>query len=112
MSFPAVNEIKKWDTKTLIKYLEKLNLNIDKRHIKTLEKQEITGEIFLDLTQDDLKIMPLGPAKVITKIINELRKGENQGKPLHRNNWSDLLNKTIEADRVHTQESASPTASS
>ncbi|RIA91945.1 hypothetical protein C1645_736712 [Glomus cerebriforme] len=111
MSFPAIDEIKKWDTKTLTEYLEKLNLNIDKRHVKTLEKQEVTGETFLDLTQDDLKIMPLGPAKVFTKIINKL-KGENQGKPLSRNNWSDLslLNKTIEADRVHTQESASSTA--
>ncbi|GBC05103.1 hypothetical protein RclHR1_06030003 [Rhizophagus clarus] len=52
--------------------------------------------------------MPLGPAKVIMKIINNLR-GKNQGNPLY---WSDLLNKTIEADRVHIQESASSNASS
>ena len=31
---------------------------------------------------------------------------------MRRNNWFDLLNKTIEADRVHTQEIASQTASS
>jgi hypothetical protein len=51
--------------------------NLD-THINTLTAQEVDGEAFLEITQEDLTNLgiPLGPAKKILKLINEIKGGE------------------------------------
>jgi hypothetical protein len=70
-------EIKKYDTETLIKFLkdQEQNLKLNEIHFDILIKEEITGCEFLDLSQEELERwgMPGGPAKRLIKFAKECK---------------------------------------
>ena len=77
----TVDKVKKLNSEQLNEYLKrrlKDTKNINK-HANTITiDHEVDGSIFLDLTRDDLLSIqiPLGPAKDIEKVINEIKGGK------------------------------------
>ncbi|RGB41257.1 hypothetical protein C1646_810789 [Rhizophagus diaphanus] len=73
---PSIEEIKKWDTGTLITFLQGQDLGLDNKYFDTFYLQEINGKIFLELTKKELQScgFKLGPAKIIADLIKELKK--------------------------------------
>ncbi|CAB4486139.1 unnamed protein product [Rhizophagus irregularis] len=73
---PSIEEIKKWDTGTLITFLQEQDLELDNKYFDTFHLQEINGKIFLELTKKELQScgFKLGPAKIIADLIKELKK--------------------------------------
>jgi hypothetical protein len=71
---PSIEEIKEWDTKALVNFLQKQNLSLY-LDFEVFYAQEITGKIFLELTKQDLQSCGLkfGPAKEIAELIEELK---------------------------------------
>ncbi|UZO29745.1 uncharacterized protein OCT59_023205 [Rhizophagus irregularis] len=70
------DEIKKYDTAKLIEYLQgQKNLELSETAIKILEKEELNGGDFFDLTQEELERhgMKLGPAKRLVKFAKECK---------------------------------------
>jgi hypothetical protein len=49
------DEIKKYDTAKLIEYLQERGLGLSETAIKILEKEEVEGQDFFDLTQEELE---------------------------------------------------------
>jgi hypothetical protein len=77
----TVDEVKKLNSKQLNEYLRrrlKNTKNINKHANTITVDQEVDGSNFLDLTRDDLLAIkiPLGPAKDIEKVINEIKGGK------------------------------------
>ncbi|CAB4419216.1 unnamed protein product [Rhizophagus irregularis] len=52
---PSIEEIKKWDTGTLITFLQEQDLGLDNKYFDTFHLQEINGKIFLELTKKELQ---------------------------------------------------------
>ncbi|CAG8579110.1 15603_t:CDS:2 [Acaulospora colombiana] len=81
VAMPSAKEIKKWSPQQVLEFLEKKKdeLFLKNQHIKIIEDQEISGQAFLDLTQDDLMNvgMTLGPTKAIIRLVKKLN-GEEQ----------------------------------
>ncbi|CAI2201106.1 6064_t:CDS:1, partial [Funneliformis geosporum] len=69
---PTVKELN--TPEKLSSFLKRRLKNLDS-HINTLIAQEVDGEAFLETTQEDLTKLeiPLGPAKKILKLINEIK---------------------------------------
>ena len=69
------DEIKKYDTAKLIEYLQERGLGLSETAIKILEKEEVEGQDFFDLTQEELEKwgMPGGPAKRLVKFAKECK---------------------------------------
>jgi hypothetical protein len=70
------DEVKKYDTAKLIEYLQgQKNLELSETAIKILEKEELNGGDFFDLTQEELERhgMKLGPAKRLVKFAKECK---------------------------------------
>jgi len=49
------DEIKKYDMAKLIEYLQEQGLGLSETAIKILEKEEVEGQDFFDLIQEELK---------------------------------------------------------
>jgi len=49
------DEIKKYDTVKLIEFLQGQDLGLSETAIKILEKEEVKGQDFFDLTQEELE---------------------------------------------------------
>ena len=79
-SIPSVEEVSKWKRAQVLTYLQskKDELDLDDKHIKVIEDQEVAGCAFLELTAEKLMEDGLkrGPAESIAKLI----KGEPKGK--------------------------------
>ena len=88
---PSIEEIKKWDTGTLIDFLQKQDLNFD---FEIFQTQGITGKIFLDLTKKELQScgMKLGPAKVIVELIKEIKERKRKTSSSYHS-LKEVLNK-------------------
>src|SRR4051812_17621173 len=72
----TLSEIKKYDTKALIEFLQKEeDLRLDEEDLEIIRKQKINGCDFLDLTQEELerREMKLGPAKRLVKFASECK---------------------------------------
>ncbi|GBB95403.1 hypothetical protein RclHR1_25270006 [Rhizophagus clarus] len=69
------DEIKKYGTAKLIEFLQERDLELSETAIKILEKEEITGQNFFDLTQEELEKwgMPGGPAKRLVKFAKDCK---------------------------------------
>jgi hypothetical protein len=81
VSFLTVDEVKKLNSEQLNEYLRrrlKDTKNINKHADTITVDQEVDGSNFLDLIRDDLLAIkiPLGPAKDIEKVINEIKGGK------------------------------------
>ena len=79
---PSVEEIKKWKRADVIKFLQekKEELDIDDKHIEVIKDQEVAGQAFLLLTEENLMHdgLPRGPAKSIAYLIETLKGGEGK----------------------------------
>jgi hypothetical protein len=80
VSLLTVDEVKKLNSELLNEYLRrrlKDTKNINKHANTITVDQEVDGSNFLDLTLDNLLSIqiPLGPAKDIEKLINEIKGG-------------------------------------
>ncbi|CAG8831665.1 9251_t:CDS:2, partial [Gigaspora margarita] len=97
VAMPSAEVIKKWKRPNLTKFLIDMKgvLELDDEDFQKLMDQKLDGPGFLDLTQDDLmKLgMPLGAAKIITRLVKEL-KGEEQ--EINEIKGSQLLKRTFE----------------
>ncbi|GBC05180.1 hypothetical protein RclHR1_06080009 [Rhizophagus clarus] len=74
--------VENWDTETLINFLKEQNLKLnDKKHYDILSKQEVDGQIFLELTKEKLLASPYNfpgePAIKLAKEIKALKKKPN-----------------------------------
>ncbi|CAG8578407.1 1616_t:CDS:2, partial [Acaulospora morrowiae] len=71
---PTVEEVREFNAKELSGFLKRRLNDID-NHIDTLTAQELKGSTFLKLTRDDLLSIqvPLGPAKEIVELINDIQ---------------------------------------
>ncbi|RIB19027.1 hypothetical protein C2G38_2141827 [Gigaspora rosea] len=69
------DEIKKWDTDKLIKFLECQGLNLKKHHFDIIRDQEITGYTFLDFTEQKFREcgLKVGPASDLAKFVREFK---------------------------------------
>src|SRR5436190_766533 len=69
------DEIKKYDTGKLISFLQERDLELSETAIKILEKEEITGQNFFDLTEEKFRSvgLGLGPASRLMKFAKECR---------------------------------------
>src|SRR5436190_23449818 len=70
--------VENWDTETLILHLKEQNLKLDdKKHYDILRKQEVTGQDFLDMTEERLLAPPYnfpgGPAMRLAKEAKTLK---------------------------------------
>ncbi|CAG8695429.1 20411_t:CDS:2, partial [Gigaspora rosea] len=63
------DEIKKWDTDKLIKFLECQGLNLKKHHFDIIRDQEITGYTFLDFTEQKFRECGLKTQKDLKEIL-------------------------------------------
>ncbi|CAG8506696.1 1185_t:CDS:2 [Funneliformis caledonium] len=72
---PSLEEIKKFDTDNLIKFLKKQTLNLHDNHFNIIRNEEIDGEVFIDSTKEELRNygMKGGTAKKIAKFIGRLK---------------------------------------
>ena len=81
VSLLTVDEVKKLNSEQLNEYLKrrlKDTKNINKHANTITVDQEVGGSNFLDLTLENLLLIqiPLGPAKDIEKLINEIKGGK------------------------------------
>ena len=69
------DKIKKYDMAKLIEYLQERDLGLSETAIKILEKEEVEGQDFFDLTQEELEKweMPGEPAKRLVKFAKECK---------------------------------------
>ncbi|CAG8670299.1 11049_t:CDS:2, partial [Ambispora gerdemannii] len=80
---PSAEEIKKWSPQQVLEFLEKKKdeLFINKKHIKLIEDQEVSGQAFVRLTAEKLISppynLPGGPAETIAGLIGSIT-GEEQ----------------------------------
>ena len=67
--------VKELDTEELINYLRRRDLKLKDAYYKILQKEEITGLDFLELTKEDFHSIgfALGPATKFIKLIGELK---------------------------------------
>ena len=70
--------VENWNTETLIDFLKEQNLKLDdKKHYDILRKQEVDGQVFLELTKEELLAPPYnftgGPAIKLAKEIKTLK---------------------------------------
>jgi hypothetical protein len=79
---PSVEEITNWKRRDVTEFLNNMkeDLDLDDKHIKIIEDQEVAGQDFLLLTEEKLMQYGLkgGPATRIAQLIKEI-KGEEQG---------------------------------
>ncbi|CAG8677123.1 4568_t:CDS:1, partial [Paraglomus brasilianum] len=56
LSVPSVEEVSKWKRAQVLTFLrsKKDELDLDDKHIKIIEDQEVAGRAFLELTADKL----------------------------------------------------------
>ena len=82
-SVPSVEEVSKWKQAQVLTYLQskKDELDLDDKHIKVIEDQEIAGCTFLDLSQEEFERcgLTVGPAKTIMRLIKAI-KSQPEGK--------------------------------
>jgi len=88
---PSIEEIKKWDTGTLITFLQKQDLELDNKYFDVFHTQEINGKTFLELTKKELQScgFKLGPTKIIADLIKEIKKRTSPS----YHSLKDVLNK-------------------
>jgi hypothetical protein len=70
------DEVKKYDTAKLIEYLQgQKNLELSETAVKILEKEEITGQDFFDLTEEKLEKWKMsgGPAMRLVKFAKKCK---------------------------------------
>ena len=69
------DEVKKYDTEKLISFLQERGLELSETAIKILEKEEITGQDFFDMTEEKLRSvgLGLGPATRLVKFAKECK---------------------------------------
>jgi hypothetical protein len=74
-SVSLADEIKKYKSVELISFLQEQDLELSETAIKILEKEEVNGLDFFDLTQEELEKwgMPGGPAKRLVKFAKECK---------------------------------------
>jgi len=67
--------VENWDTGTLIIHLEEQKLKLEEKHYDILRKEEITGQDFIDLTEEKLRSYGLkgGPAMRLAKEAKALK---------------------------------------
>ncbi|GBB86377.1 hypothetical protein RclHR1_12800009 [Rhizophagus clarus] len=67
--------IENWDTETLINFLKEQNLKLEEKHYDILCKEEITGQNFLDITEEKFRSYGLkgGPAMRLAKEVQTLK---------------------------------------
>ncbi|GBB94481.1 hypothetical protein RclHR1_23620003 [Rhizophagus clarus] len=68
--------VENWDTETLIDFLKEQNLKLEEKHYDILRKEEITGQDFLDMTEEKFRSYGLkgGPAMRLAKKVQALKK--------------------------------------
>jgi hypothetical protein len=69
------DEVKKYDTEGLISFLRGEDLKLSDTALKILEKQEVAGYAFFDLSQEELERWGMlgGPAKTLVKFAKECK---------------------------------------
>ncbi|CAG8705487.1 12828_t:CDS:1, partial [Acaulospora morrowiae] len=76
-NLPTVEHVKAWSREDVKAFLQnnKTELDLEDGDIEILYNQRVKGDTFLDLARDDLLSIqiPLGPAKKIVKLINEIQ---------------------------------------
>ncbi|CAG8642992.1 3920_t:CDS:2, partial [Paraglomus occultum] len=83
-SFPSVEEIKKYSPEQLLSFLKSGDLYLTNNDIEMIEKNDIAGEDFLLLKEDDLyRIgLPIAPAKRMIQLIEKVSKTSVMDKPI------------------------------
>jgi len=79
-SLPTVEQVKAWSRDDVKTFLQGniTRLDLEGEDIDKIYTQRVKGSTFLVLTRDDLLAIkiPLGPAKEIEKLINEIKRGK------------------------------------
>ena len=79
-ALPTVEQVKEWSRDDVKPFLQenRTRLDLEDEDINKIYTQKVKGSTFLDLTRDDLLAIkiPLGPAKEIEKLINEIKGGK------------------------------------
>jgi hypothetical protein len=79
-NLPTVGQAKAWSREDVKAFLQnnKTELDLEDGDIDKIYNQKIKGDTFLDLTRDDLLSIqiPLGPAKKIVKLNNDIQGGK------------------------------------
>src|ERR1043165_8819339 len=67
--------VENWDTETLIDFLKEQNLKLEEKHFDILRNEEITGQDFLDMTEEKFCSYGLkgGPAMRLAKEAKTLK---------------------------------------
>ncbi len=67
--------VENWDTETLIDFLKEQNLKLDEKHYDILRNEEITGQTFLDMTEQKFREcgLKIGPAMSLAKEVQALK---------------------------------------
>ena len=96
-SLTLADEIKKYDTEKLISFLQDRDLGLSKKAIKILEKEEIEGQDFFDLTEERLRNvgLGLGPAMRLVKFAKECKEKKLRSFSSYKtkNDLSEVLRK-------------------
>ena len=78
--------VENWDTETLIVHLKEQKLNLEKKHFDILRNEEITGQDFLDMTEENFCSYGLkgGPAMRLAKEAKTLKEKPKRRSPRTR----------------------------
>jgi hypothetical protein len=99
--------VENWNTETLIDFLKEQNLKLDdKKHYDILRKQEVTGQDFLELTEEKLLAPPYnfpgGPAMRLAKEAKTLKEKPKRAFSTYRSLKEVLTKYGIDGNGIGT----------
>src|SRR5947199_10739629 len=73
-----LEEVKRWNTNELIRFLSEQNLKLIKEDFEIFKNERITGRAFLSLTEEKLRNVgfAMGPAIMIADLVKHLKAQE------------------------------------
>ncbi|CAG8618313.1 10370_t:CDS:2 [Dentiscutata erythropus] len=99
---PIFDEIREYDTKELIEYLQTEELMLNEKHFEIIRKAEITGEDFLIITEEELRNVgfSVGPAERLADFAKECIVRKRQKFSSIKSLRDVLIDYDIDSDKI------------
>jgi len=94
--------VENWDTETLIVHLKEQNLKLDDDDFAILRKKKITGQDFLDMTEEKFEKcgLEMGPAMRLAKEVQTLKEKPKRAFSSYRSLSEVLVKYDINSDSI------------
>jgi len=94
--------VENWDTETLIIHLKEQNLKLEEKHYDVLRNREITGQDFLDMTEEKFEKcgLEMGPAMRLAKEAKTLKEKPKRAFSSYRSLSEVLAKYDINSDSI------------